>query len=80
MICNKYLSFRCLKCQSLKIICSYHTVYCSKKFNTFNQVSNNESEQRNFTHLIRCQPMKVKPCIILNHMPVIKHAKKACYL
>ena len=27
-------------------------------------MSNNESEQRNFTHLIRCQ--KVKPYIILN--------------
>jgi hypothetical protein len=35
-------------------------------FYTFNQVSNNESEQRHFTHLIRCQTMKVKPYIILN--------------
>ena len=34
---------------------SPYSVYCSKKFYTFNQVSNNESEQRNFTHLIRCQ-------------------------
>ena len=41
-------------------------LYCSKKFYTFNQVSNNESELRNFTHLIRCQTMKVKPYIILN--------------
>jgi hypothetical protein len=41
-------------------------LYCSKKFYTFNQVSNKESEQRNFTHLIRCQTMKVKPYIILN--------------
>ena len=40
-------------------------LYCSKKFYKFNQVSNNESEQRNFTHLIRCQTMKVKPYIIL---------------
>ena len=39
-------------------------LYCSKKFYKFNQVSNNGSEQRNFTHLIRCQ--KVKPYIILN--------------
>ena len=45
---------------------SSYSVYCSKKFYTFNQVSNNESEQRNFTHLIRCQTMKVKPYIILN--------------
>ena len=41
-------------------------LYCSKKFYTFNQVSNNESEQINFTHLIRCQTMKVKPYMILN--------------
>jgi hypothetical protein len=41
-------------------------LYCSKKFYKFNQVSNNESEQRNFTHLIRCQAMKLKPYIILN--------------
>jgi hypothetical protein len=40
-------------------------LYCSKKFYKFNQVLNNESEQRNFTHLIRCQTMKVKPYIIL---------------
>ena len=39
-------------------------LYCSKKVYKFNQVSNSESEQRNFTHLIRCQ--KVKPYIILN--------------
>jgi hypothetical protein len=39
-------------------------LYCSNKFYKFNQVSNNESEQRNFTHLIRCQ--KVKPYTILN--------------
>ena len=41
-------------------------LYGSKTFYTFNQVSNNESEQRNFKHLIRCQTMKVKPCIVLN--------------
>ena len=41
-------------------------LYCSKKFYKFNQVSNNESEQRICTHLIRCQTMKVKPYIILN--------------
>jgi hypothetical protein len=35
-------------------------------------VSNNESEQRNFTHLIRCQ---TKSEAIHN----IKHVKKACY-
>ena len=29
-------------------------------------MSNNESEQTNFTHLIGCQTMKVKPYIILN--------------
>ena len=32
-----------------------YSVYCSKKFYTFNQVSNNERKQRNFTHLMRCQ-------------------------
>jgi hypothetical protein len=53
-------------------------LYFSKKFYKFKQVSNNESEQRNFTHLIRFQTMKVNPYIILNHMPVIKHVKKAC--
>ena len=41
-------------------------LYCSRKFYKFNQVSNNESEQRNFTYLIRCQTMKVKPYILLN--------------
>jgi hypothetical protein len=41
-------------------------LYCSNFFYTFNQVLNNESEQRNFTHLIRCQITKVKPYIILN--------------
>ena len=35
-------------------------------------MSNNESEQRNFTHLIRCQ---TKSEAIHN----IKHVKKACY-
>jgi hypothetical protein len=35
-------------------------------------VHNNESEQRNFTHLIRCQ---TKSKAIHN----IKHVKKACY-
>ena len=35
-------------------------------------MSNNESEQRNFTHLIRCQ---TKSKAIHN----IKHVKKACY-
>jgi hypothetical protein len=38
-------------------------LYCSKKFYKFNQVSKNESEQRNFTHLIRCQ--NVKPYVIV---------------
>jgi len=33
---------------------------------TFNQVANNESEQTNFTHLFRCQTLKVKPYIILS--------------
>jgi hypothetical protein len=40
-------------------------LYCSKKFYKFNRVSNNESEQRNFTHLIRCQ--KVKPYVIVTN-------------
>ena len=35
-------------------------------FGVATPMSNNESEQRNFTHLIRCQTMKVKPYIILN--------------
>ena len=52
------------RCQQLiwshaeQTIYTYFThllLYCSKKFYTFNQVSNNESEQRHFTHLIRCQ-------------------------
>jgi hypothetical protein len=46
-------------------------VHSSKKFYTCNQVSNKESEQRNFTHLIRCQ---TKGEAIHN----IKHVKKAC--
>jgi hypothetical protein len=41
---------------------SFFVSFC----NTFNQVSNNESDERHFTHLIRCQTMKVKPYIILN--------------
>jgi hypothetical protein len=49
-------------------------LYCSKKFYTFNQVPNNESEQRHFTHLIRCQTMKVKTEAIHN----IKQVKKSC--
>jgi hypothetical protein len=55
-------------------------LYCSKK------VSNNESEQRNFTHLIRCQAMKVnKEFYTFNQVSNnkseaihnIKHVKKA---
>jgi hypothetical protein len=38
-------------------------LYCSKKFYKFKQVSNNETEQRNFTHLIRCQ--NVKPYVYI---------------
>ena len=44
---------------------SPYSVYCSKKFYTFNQVSNNESEQRNFTHLSGVK-QRVKQYIILN--------------
>ena len=55
-------------------------LYCSKK------VSNNESEQRNFTHLIRCQTMKVNKNFLHDQVSNneseaihnIKHVKKAC--
>ena len=46
--------------------------YNNNKYQILYQVSNNESEQRNFTHLIRYQ---TKSKAIHN----IKHVKKACY-
>ena len=46
-------------------------IFSNNKYQISYQVSNNESEQRNFTHLIRCQ---TKSEAIYN----FKYVKKAC--
>ena len=47
-------------------------LYCSKKFYTFNQVSNNESDERHFTHLNQVSNNESEA----KHN--IKHVKKTC--
>ena len=68
------MTFPCVVCDQ-EVRPQHHALESEYCFQWQHRLYNTgESEQRNFTHLTRCQTMKlkVKPYII------IKHTKKAC--
>jgi hypothetical protein len=79
MYVTRFINQNAIPLCSLCVVCDqevqprHHALECESCFQWQHRLCNTgESEQRNFTHLIRCQTMKVKPYII------IKHVKKAC--
>ena len=63
---TKNVPFPCVFCDQ-EVRPRQHALECESCFQWQHRLCNTgESEQRNFTHLIRCQTMKVKPYIILN--------------
>jgi hypothetical protein len=56
------MPFPCVSDQEIRP--RHHALECESCFQWQHRLCNTgESEQRNFTHLIRCQTMKVKPYI-----------------